>query len=187
MTAKPMFAARRRAHVEFLSGDDVFAAETLAFDVKAGENAEATAATAAEASHYYDERVPDLRYRLQLDPDETSSEPGEKPVCKSCGADRISRDACLRWDIETQSWELSGLYDSVTCDLCGAESDSLANWIPADRETATERFVREVAARLGRPELAGEPHFEQVVLDHFVAGSFDGALAAWSAAEARNR
>ena len=54
-------------------------------------------------------------------------------------------------------------------------------------ETATERFVREVAARLGRPELAGDAHFEQVVLNHFVAGSFDGALAAWSAAEARNR
>ena len=56
----------------------------------------------------------------------------------------------VRWDIETQSWELSGIYDSVTCDFCGAESGSLASWIPADRETATERWIaRDDTARRG--------------------------------------
>lgn len=43
-------------------------------------------------------------------------------VCPSCGAAEMCRDANTRWSVEKQDWEVSGVYDTMTCDACGAET-----------------------------------------------------------------
>ena len=44
-------------------------------------------------------------------------------VCSNCGSDDITCDATTRWDVDTQQWELSGVFDSKTCGNCGYEKD----------------------------------------------------------------
>lgn len=44
-----------------------------------------------------------------------------KPVCSHCGSDSLARDASARWDVDTQQWEVSGVYDCTFCDTCSAE------------------------------------------------------------------
>lgn len=39
-------------------------------------------------------------------------------VCPNCDSTEVSRDADARWNNETQSWEVSALYDSFHCDAC---------------------------------------------------------------------
>ncbi|WP_240502341.1 hypothetical protein [Sphingomonas panacis] len=53
-----------------------------------------------------------------------------RPLCRTCGSDNLARDAAARWDIIIQDWTITGLFDSTTCDDCGAESDDLARWSP---------------------------------------------------------
>lgn len=40
-------------------------------------------------------------------------------VCADCGSDEVACDASARWSVETQQWELSGLFDNGGCDACG--------------------------------------------------------------------
>lgn len=44
-----------------------------------------------------------------------------KFVCPDCGSDDVSRDAYAVWNIETQKWELEGMYDAMQCNepTCG--------------------------------------------------------------------
>lgn len=42
-----------------------------------------------------------------------------KLVCPHCGSGNIIRDAAARWDGE--KWELSCVYDNMTCDDCGSD------------------------------------------------------------------
>ena len=42
-----------------------------------------------------------------------------KLLCPHCHSDNIIRDASARWNGE--EWELSGVYDVMTCDDCCAE------------------------------------------------------------------
>lgn len=44
-----------------------------------------------------------------------------KLVCPECGSDSIVIDACARWDVATQAWDLSSTYDVMTCDECSVE------------------------------------------------------------------
>lgn len=41
--------------------------------------------------------------------------------CRHCGGENILADACARWNVETQEWELSNVFDDKTCDDCGIE------------------------------------------------------------------
>lgn len=50
------------------------------------------------------------------------------PHCPRCGSDNVQRDACARWDVATQRWELITVYDDATCAACGEESKSL-DWV----------------------------------------------------------
>jgi hypothetical protein len=45
-----------------------------------------------------------------------------KKCCKYCGSENVSVDATARWDVETQRWELAGLFDNSDCDDCGGET-----------------------------------------------------------------
>jgi hypothetical protein len=60
-----------------------------------------------------------------------------RPVCKECGSNDLTRDACARWDDELQDWIASGVYDCTNCGSCGAESDDLAEWLALPLRSAT--------------------------------------------------
>ncbi|MBV2149902.1 hypothetical protein KRZ98_16785 [Sphingobium sp. AS12] len=80
-----------------------------------------------------------------------------KPVCRDCGSEDIGRDATARWDEDLQDWSLTAVYDSVTCDSCGAESDNLCNWQPLEPTPAPLPPVIGARARiLERPRIGGD-------------------------------
>jgi len=60
-------------------------------------------------------------------PSETSQASQKKPkvnlVCQNCGSDNIVADAYARWDIQTQNWNLSFVFDNKICEDCGYEKD----------------------------------------------------------------
>ena len=46
----------------------------------------------------------------------------EDPIvvtCRECGGEGVTRDAVVRWSVEDQKWELSGIFDNADCDDCG--------------------------------------------------------------------
>ena len=48
-------------------------------------------------------------------------------VCSICGSENVRRDAWAVWNVETQSWELSTVFDAGFCDDCdgGARLDEV--------------------------------------------------------------
>lgn len=66
----------------------------------------------------------------------TASRAPVKPVCGNCGSEAVSRNATVRWDQDLQDWTPTGIFDSATCDDCGAESDALCGWQPVERPPA---------------------------------------------------
>ena len=49
--------------------------------------------------------------------------PKEVPVCAYCGSTEVSVDASVYWDIDTQTWEVSDIYDKGHyCNDCGGET-----------------------------------------------------------------
>ncbi|WP_300043097.1 hypothetical protein [uncultured Paracoccus sp.] len=49
----------------------------------------------------------------------------DQPVtlhCRYCGGQNLLADACARWNVETQQWEMSHVYDGVTCEDCETET-----------------------------------------------------------------
>ena len=45
--------------------------------------------------------------------------------CPSCGSTDVSKDAAVRWDAETQQWDVTAIYDNAHCDGCDSEIKSL--------------------------------------------------------------
>lgn len=78
-------------------------------------------------------------------------------------------------------WAFSSIYDCTTCDLCGAESDDLASWLPANHVTPPEQFEIDLAAALGAPDLRDDGVFQQFCFGLFLTHSVDEAAAAWNA------
>lgn len=173
--------------IEYFSGGEPFAVDTFHVDEPAGGEIETAAAAAAEASSYFNECIPDLSYAMTivaLDPEDPEPPPAgarAKPVCAHCGSDQLVRDASARWDIDTQDWAISGIYDCTTCDICSAESDDLARWVHAGHVTPLERFMRDLATELDTPELADDFDFAQFCLDNFRNRTVPEAELAWKA------
>jgi uncharacterized protein DUF3768 len=46
---------------------------------------------------------------------------GSYPVCAACGSRDVVRDAWAEWDIEAQDWSLRSLFDTYSCEGCGAD------------------------------------------------------------------
>jgi ribosomal protein L37AE/L43A len=42
--------------------------------------------------------------------------------CKLCGSHRVIRDAVTVWNYESQSWVITGFYDSADCDDCESKT-----------------------------------------------------------------
>lgn len=47
--------------------------------------------------------------------------PKFKMVCPLCGSDDVTADGVTRWNVETQKWELSDVYDGGHCGGCEKE------------------------------------------------------------------
>jgi hypothetical protein len=60
------------------------------------------------------------------------------PCCPKCGSADISADAASRWDIDTQQWEVTNIFDKgKSCDDCGHEFSD-ADWRDATPEEAAQ-------------------------------------------------
>jgi hypothetical protein len=54
-----------------------------------------------------------------------------KYVCEECGSDDISFDACVEWDMETQSFIVNDTWSSY-CRACGEENISMIKYLLND-------------------------------------------------------
>lgn len=173
--------------VEYFSGGETFAVDTFHVDEPASGEIEAVVAAIAEASPYFNDRVPELSYAITIvpiDPDDPEPPPAgarAKPVCAHCGSDQLVRDAAVRWDVDAQDWMVSGIYDCTTCDICGAESDNLAKWVHAGHVTPLDRFMRDLAAALGKADFVRNYEFAQFCLDYYQQTALAEAVVAWHA------
>lgn len=43
-------------------------------------------------------------------------------VCSCCGSDDVTRDACARWNVDNQQWEMVTVYDNTDCQKCEGET-----------------------------------------------------------------
>ena len=64
---------------------------------------------------------------------------GAYPVCASCGAKSVARDAWAKWSRLTHEWVLKSLFDEYACEKCG-ETGGPA-W-KLDQELRTKRISR---------------------------------------------
>jgi hypothetical protein len=52
----------------------------------------------------------------------TQTEPRVYKLCRHCGSADVSTDAVVRWNVDTQEWECSGILDEGDCcDECSHE------------------------------------------------------------------
>lgn len=92
---------------------------------------------------------------------EPETKPIREPFCPKCGSHELAIDAVAKWDIEAQAWLLEGVYDDITCQQCGYESNMDFDYrdVPPDRlplrrpgnATETDRVTadeRDTLARL---------------------------------------
>lgn len=42
--------------------------------------------------------------------------------CNHCGSRNVRRDAEAAWNLDSQEWELSTVFDSATCHDCGGKT-----------------------------------------------------------------
>jgi len=43
-------------------------------------------------------------------------------VCRTCGSNRVLRDAWAEWDVEKQDWVLQNVFDNSFCEVCDCET-----------------------------------------------------------------
>lgn len=44
-------------------------------------------------------------------------------ICKYCGSDQVLADAYVKWDIETQEWEVANIFEKgAVCEVCDGET-----------------------------------------------------------------
>jgi len=147
-----VMAAPTRAYevrIDYLSAAERFASETLILEVVDGLDVHAIAQARADARPYANARIPDLLIAIRVEPlDPAGPEDPEprppttivRPVCLRCGSHDILLDACARWNVEEQCWDLAGTHDPQTCAGCGAEGDDLANWLSAGPRSPADHF-----------------------------------------------
>lgn len=45
-----------------------------------------------------------------------------KMICRTCGSNRVSRDAWADWDVATQQWVLGAVFAYGQCHVCEDET-----------------------------------------------------------------
>lgn len=53
--------------------------------------------------------------------------------CRRCGGQNVRRDAWAEWDMDTQEWVLSNVFDEAACDDC--EQSTTIREVRVDEET----------------------------------------------------
>jgi rRNA maturation endonuclease Nob1 len=43
-------------------------------------------------------------------------------VCSHCGSEDVRRDAWAEWDVRSQKWHVSAVFDHAFCESCGGET-----------------------------------------------------------------
>jgi len=124
--------------ITYFTGYEAFAEEVFTVTVGASDEIHAIARAFALGSAYSNPLIPDLACLIAIEPIEPDDPERPPPTtalmmpkCRHCGSTAISRDACVQWDVPSQSWDLVATYDSTSCENCGAESNHLADWVPA--------------------------------------------------------
>jgi len=167
MATTPVSARLFAVRIQYFCAGECYATETIDVEVPDGADVSAAVHAAALASTYHDVRIPELSFTVEYiapDPDDPDPAPlaGRlKPVCAHCGSESIVRDAAVRWDVESQQWVVTSIFDCTTCDFCGAEGDDLANWVPAEQVTPPKQFEIDLAAKIGKPDLRSDGTFQQ--------------------------
>jgi len=187
MNTTSLTGARAYAvRIEYLSDSEPFATEQHILSIDGDDDVHAVARALADDSPYSNARVPDLTCAIIIarqspdDPDmPPSGSPAIVPRCPNCGADGISRDVTARWDVDTQTWYLSGIFDRQTCDDCGARGDDLAVWGPEDPLSEADSFLWVVANALQNSSLAHDAEFRRYCLDSHDLFSVEQAVAEW--------
>ncbi|HUD91751.1 hypothetical protein [Sphingobium sp.] len=188
MTTNPSHCAFK-VRIDYFSGAEAFATQTVRLDVHNSSEAHAAASRAAEACTYHNERVPELSYTVTIvpldpdDPEPSSAGARVKPVCADCGSDQLVRDAAVRWDMDAQDWTISGIFECTTCDLCGAESDDLATWVDERHVTPLGQYICDLAEALGKVDAEQDYRFPIFSLDHYQQTPVAEAVVAWRAIE----
>lgn len=169
----------------FQSGGETFAAERFIIEVVDGLEPYAIARVRADESVYANDRIPDLEIVLKLVPiDPKDPEPPRpsvaiRPICSRCGSDDITSDACARWDVERQAWDLSGAYGCQACGNCGVDSDDLARCVPPKPYSDEDDFLWAVATVLTAPLLAHSIEFQLFCVINHGSLTIEQAAVDW--------
>lgn len=54
-----------------------------------------------------------------------SNSPATRYTCQSCGSIDLIFEAALKWNEKTQDWDISTIYDDVSCNACEAETTAV--------------------------------------------------------------
>ena len=174
----------------FQSAGESFATDRFIIEVVDSLEPYAIARARADESIYADDRIPDLEIVLVFDPiDPNDPEPQPpsaaiKPICLRCGSDEITSDACARWDVERQAWDLAGTQDCKAWGGCGVDCDDLARWIRARPYSDQDAFMWAVIVVLGTPSLAHSIEFQLFCVITYGTATVEQAAVAWRARKA---
>ena len=81
--------------------------------------------------------------------DDVAGDVGAVPVCKTCGSERVVRDAWASWNPQSGLWELENVFDQNYCQRCEGETHFV--WKRVDG--APRGAIRELNDRLRRDGL----------------------------------
>lgn len=75
--------------------------------------------------------------------EEPVGEIGAVPTCKTCGSERVARDAWACWNAESGLWELENVFDQEFCHKC--ENETKFVWMRV--EAVPRQRIRELNDR----------------------------------------
>lgn len=75
---------------------------------------------------------------------------GSIPVCKTCGSERVVRDAWACWNPDSGLWELENVFDDARCHACEAATTLDWNVLDAAEPRRAVRELNDLFRRDGR-------------------------------------
>lgn len=78
--------------------------------------------------------------------DETVGDIGSTPTCRTCGSQRVVKDAWASWNPVTGLWELENVFDQEYCHRCEGET----HFVWTRMETVPNLRIRELNDRFRR-------------------------------------
>jgi hypothetical protein len=75
---------------------------------------------------------------------------GAVPVCKSCGSERVARDAWACWNPEYGMWDLEHVFDDAHCHACEEATTLVWKRLDAGKPRMAIRELNDLFRREGR-------------------------------------